>query len=230
MHYYREAQLGTEYMIHKYFNHARSLINFFWFKFLFIYYRFIFKNKKNLKINIGAGNQKIAGYLSCDVLKGSDLRLDLSKSKLPFDFASVEVIICTSAINYITYKESELLVKEMLRVLRPGGIARIGVQDLDLLVQYYHESNTEFFNQKNSDGSDRFPGDVIADKFNNWFTGFYSNGYSCKYVYNFESLKNIFIKNGFAQVERKNYLESCLEEIAEIDNRADQMFFLEAVK
>lgn len=217
-------------MIRKYFNLLRNLINFFWFKFLFIYYRLTLKNKKNLKINIGAGNQKIAGYLSCDVLKGSDLRLDLSISKLPFDSAAVDVIICTSAINYITYKECELLIKEMFRVMRPGAIARVSVQDLDLLVKYYHENNTEFFSQKNSDGSDRFPGDIIADKFNNWFTGFYSNGHSCKYVYNFESLKNIFIKNGFSLVERTNYLESRLDKIAEIDNRADQMFFLEAVK
>lgn len=205
-------------------------VNSFLLKLLFVYYTFHYKKSRHLKINLASGNQIIPGYLSSDVFRGVDLRLDLSKSKLPFPSGSVDSIICTSGINYITYGEARLLIKEIHRVLNDGGVCRMSVQDLDLLIKYYYENNTDFFNQKSADGTERFPGFDIADKFNNWFSGFYANGHSCKYVYNYESLKHLFVDGGFRTVERKAYLESRLDNINLIDNRADQMFFLEAVK
>lgn len=217
-------------IFYSFINPVRNFFDFFWFKVLFAFYVVVSKNARGVKLNLASGYQAIPGYLSCDVFRGVDLRLDMSKAKLPFSANSLSTVVCTSAINYITYEEARSLIRDIYRALETGGVCRMSVQDLDLLVKYYYENNEAFFNQLNSDGTNRFPGHTIADKFNNWFHGFYSNGHACKYVYNFESLKELFVEAGFKTIERRSYLDSRLANIDLIDNRADQMFFLEAVK
>jgi len=49
-------------------------------------------------------------------------------------------------------------------------------------------------------------------------------------VYDFESLALLFKNAGFRTVEQKKYRESVLADIEKIDNRPEQMFFLEATK
>ena len=54
--------------------------------------------------------------------------------------------------------------------------------------------------------------------------------YRCEYFYDFDSLAYLFRDAGFSLVERKAYRESRLPEVGLLDNRADQMFYLEALK
>ena len=107
---------------------------------------------------------------------------------------------------------------------------RFGVQDLEIIAKKYLDKDTDFFFQKLPDGRDRFVGATIADKVNAWFYGFEINGNPCQYVYDYESLSLLFKEAGFSTVERKQYMESRIAEIKLIDNRPEQMFFLEAIK
>lgn len=182
------------------------------------------------RVNLCCGRQKVAGYFGIDVLEGVDLKWDLSRHDLPFATSSLDVIICMSAINYFTRMRAQQLVREMHRVLRPGGICRVGVQDLRSLAERYIQEDNEFFFQKLPDGRDRFEGPTIGDKFAAWFYGYAIDAFRCEYFYDFESLAYLFKQAGFLAVERKAYRESRLAEVAEIDNRSEQMFYLEAVK
>jgi predicted SAM-dependent methyltransferase len=122
------------------------------------------------------------------------------------------------------------LIEEVHRILRPSGIARFAVQDMESLARRYLNKDTEFFFQKSQDGKDRFPGPTLGDKFASWFYGFAIKGNPCRYFYDFDSLAYLFWSAGFSVVERKAFLESRLDHIELIDNREDQMFFLEAIK
>jgi hypothetical protein len=119
---------------------------------------------------------------------------------------------------------------ETHRVLRTGGIARFGVQDMKLLARRYVEDDREFFFQKLSDGRDRFEGPTIGDKFAAWFYGYVAGGYPSRYFYDYDALAYVFREVGFATVELRGYRDSRLEDVEQIDNRPEQMFFLEAVK
>jgi predicted SAM-dependent methyltransferase len=135
-----------------------------------------------------------------------------------------------SAINYFTYKRSAELIREVYRVVKEGGVVRFGVQDLNHLAQLYIAKDREFFFQKLADGRERFEGRTLGDKFVSWFYGYVANGFPCRYVFDYESLAILFTDVGFTSVERMEYRQSRLDNIEEIDNRPDQMFFLEAVK
>jgi len=182
------------------------------------------------KVNLACGSQKVPGYFGIDVVEGADLRLDLAKMDLPFAASSLETVVCMSAINYFTRVRAQQLVCEMHRVLRPGGVCRLGVQDMKSLAERYVRGDKEFFFQKLPDGRDRFEGPTLGDKFAAWFYGYAVGTHRCEYFYDFESLAHLFREAGFSVIERKAYRESRIADVERLDNRADQMFFLEAVK
>jgi SAM-dependent methyltransferase len=182
------------------------------------------------KVNLCCGQQRVDGYFGIDMIEGADLRLDLSRVDLPFLESSLSVIVCMSAINYFTRVRAQQLVREIHRVLQQGGVCRVGVQDLKSLAERYVRGDQEFFFQKLIDGRERFEGPTIGDKFAAWLYG-YSVGMSrCEYFYDFDSLAYLFRETGFSTIERKDFRESRIAEVEQLDNRADQMFFLEATK
>ena len=185
---------------------------------------------QSLKINLCSGAAKIEGFVNIDIFPGADYVIDLEKDLLPFTENSVDVVVCNSAINYFTRDRAQELINDVYRVLKPGGIVRFGTQDLRVLVEKYVNNDKEFYFQKLPDGNDRFPGATIGDKLNEFFYGFGVKDKHCKYLYDYESLKVLIQNAGFKSIEQKKFRESLIPEIHLIDNRPNQMFFLEAVK
>jgi MoaA/NifB/PqqE/SkfB family radical SAM enzyme/predicted SAM-dependent methyltransferase len=183
-----------------------------------------------LKINLCSGQSPLDGFINIDISQHADIVLDLEHKFLPFNDDSVDAVVCISAINYFSYSRGAEIVKDVYRVLRPGGVARFATQDLKVLSEKYLARDRSFFFQKLADGRDRFQGLTFADKFNEFFYGFYSGDKHCKYVYDFESLEVHFRSAGFAIIDRKEYRQSRIAGAEAFDNRPEQMFFLEAVK
>jgi predicted SAM-dependent methyltransferase len=193
------------------------------------YSLFSFDSQGVSKVNLCCGTQKIPGYLGLDFGGQVDLRFNLTTNNLPFKNGSIEVVTCISAINYFTRLRGQEIINEVYRILKPGGITRFSVQDLEAIAKRYVEKDNKFFFQKLPDGRERFEGVTLGDKFAAWFYGYEAVG-PCRYFYDYESLEWLFKTAGFSIVEKRQYMDSRLEEIKLIDNRPDQMFYLEAVK
>jgi len=189
-----------------------------------------FDPKSINKINLCCGSQIIPGYFGIDINGKVDLKLNLEKRNLPFKDSVLDVVTCTSAINYFTRSRGQEIINEVYRTLKIDGVARFSVQDLESIARRYVEKDYAFFFQKLPDGRERFEGPTLGDKFAAWFYGYASNGVPCRYFYDYDSLANLFKTAGFSVVEKKEYLHSRLDNIDLIDNRPDQMFFLEAIK
>ena len=194
-------------------------------------YRIGFPYSTPDRLNLCSGPIKIPQYLNVDICPQADLYLDLEQHALPFRGDSFQSVICISSINYFSKNRARFIIKEVYRVLQPGGIARFATQDFRSITEKYLQNDTNFFFEKLPNGKDRFIGDTICDKINSWFYGYaFAKGRSCRYFYDFETLAALFHDAGFRTVEKMNYTESRLPNIELIDNRPDQMFFLEAVK
>ena len=92
------------------------------------------------KLNIGAGFQKLDGYLSVDFVqcvdnagnKYTDVICDLAKERLPFEDNSVDEIACYEFLEHMGHEREnpdhqEALIwvmNEMWRVLKPDGILK----------------------------------------------------------------------------------------------------------
>ena len=182
------------------------------------------------RVNLACGHQKIPGYFGIDFDGDVDLRLNLLNGCLPFKSYSLDSVICISAINYFSRDRGDEIIREVFRVLKPGGVARFAVQDLRELAIKYINRDLDFFFQKLPNGLDRFRGKTLGDKFVAWFYGYPAKWEPCKYFYDYDSLAAIFKDAGFSTIENRKYLDSRLAHIELIDNRPEQMFFLEAVK
>jgi len=207
----------------------RRLIQFLYLSVLDIRSR-LFINRSVQKVNLCCGNQKVASYAGVDFDLKADIVINLNWGTLPFASNSIKVVTCISGINYFTRKRGEELIKEVHRILEKGGIARFASQDLELIAHLYVTKDTEFFFQKGFDGADRFEGKTRADKINKWFYGYETFAGSCRYFYDYETLEDVFKCAGFKNVKQKKFLDSCISEVCSLDNRPDQMFFLEAIK
>jgi len=188
------------------------------------------KKVEMIKLNLCGGSLRIPSYFNVDLSMRADLTLDLEKRLLPFPSNSMDTVVCISSINYFTRERGQEIIADVYRILRPGGIARFGVQDLYKISQKYINRDQAFFSQKLSNGKDRFAGETMADKINSWFYGYKALGKGGKYFYDFETLALLFKKAGFSKIEQKKYGGSRITEVKDIDNREDQMFFLEAIK
>lgn len=187
-------------------------------------------NTQNLKVNLCCGSYVLPGWVNIDYGCG-DIHLDLSREAIPLPDGSVDTLVCMSAINYFTRERALEIVRDVRRVMKPGGLVRFGVQDLESLARRYLEKDSAFYFQKLPDGRDRFPGRTFADKFNEFFYGFSAGpGIHCRYVYDFEALKSLFQEAGFEDVLRRGFQDSADPQLVSLDNRPEQMFFLEARK
>lgn len=180
-----------------------------------------------MKINLCSGTVRIPGWINVDI-RNADINIDLERESLPFPDASTEAVACISAINYFTRARALELFKEIRRVLVPGGLLRVGVQDLRILARAYLENDVTFWFQTLPDRTPRFPGATIADKFNGFFYGFPAHGKTCKYIYDSESLAYLLSEAGFINIAQRAYRQSLLTDVEGLDNRPEQMFFMEA--
>lgn len=185
------------------------------------------------RIDLCSGPTRAPGYFRIDLdpTVEPDLMLNLMRENLPLPDESVRYLVCMSAINYLSHVRAAAVVREVYRVLERGGVARFGVQDMRRLAELYVAGDCEFFDQCNPDGSKRFRGATIGDKFASWFYGYATyGGQHGRYMFDYESLAHLFREAGFSTVERREYRDSRLPEIEAVDNRPEQMFYLEAVK
>lgn len=165
-------------------------------------------------MNVNLCGTGLRGFVNVDISLKADYIRDLEWMRVPFKKESVDKMIFMSAINYFTYDRAKFLVKDIYRVLKKGGVVRIGVQDLELIARNY--LNREW--------------DCM--RVNRWFgnvDGYKSNFKRSKFVWDYATLREILIPCGYSWIYSMPFGESNYG-LGEHDNREEQMFFIEAVK
>lgn len=180
-----------------------------------------------MKVNLCSGAQRIPGWVGVDICN-ADVNIDLEKDLLPFPDQSVQAVACISAINYFTRARALEILTDVRRALAPGGVLRVGVQDLRVLARAYLDEDESFWMQTLPDGGPRFPGATMADKFNGFFTGFVAHGKPCRHVYDAVSLARLLAEAGFTDIAPCAYRHGSIPDVEALDNRPEQMFFMEA--
>src|SRR3954466_4980447 len=79
-----------------------------------------------MKLNLGACDRRVEGFISVDIVEPADQIADLSKP-WPWEDNSVEEILAYDVIEHLPDKR--LTLNEMWRVLKANGVARIQVPD-----------------------------------------------------------------------------------------------------
>jgi predicted SAM-dependent methyltransferase len=132
---------------------------------------------------------------------------------LPFCDDSIDYIYSSHFLEHLYKDEGERLVFEIYRVLKKGGRVRITVPDLRHVVDLYLQGQR---------------GKALSFAF---VTSQPRSRYSRhQYLYDFELLRDLLAKAGFAEIERCQYRRGSVPDIERLDNRPDQTLYVEAIK
>jgi predicted SAM-dependent methyltransferase len=82
-----------------------------------------------IRLNIGAGRHNDPRYVALDIKTGTDAR------KLPYADNSVDEVYSSHLLEHFSFYETDTLLAEFARVLKPGGIMRIAVPDAAKMAQ-----------------------------------------------------------------------------------------------
>jgi len=141
-----------------------------------------------LAVHLGCGEHYIPGMINCDgnALRKVDQWLDL-RSPLPFPDSSAIVVYSSHTLEHLYPEEAIRLLREVRRILRPDGVARIGVPDV-----------AHFFRIAQGSANAKFPrtfDDPVAQAVNFLFC----DGQH-RYAYNAAILTDFARQAGFADV------------------------------
>ena len=84
-----------------------------------------------MKLNIGAGNINLAGFTPIDLMNGQDAR------KLEYADNSVDEIRASHVLEHFGHREVCDVLREWVRVLKPGGLMKLAVPDFEKVARDY---------------------------------------------------------------------------------------------
>lgn len=132
--------------------------------------------------------------------------------RFPYPDASFDNVFSSHMLEHLYKDQAERCVREVHRVLKPGGVLRIVVPDLDKLVRAYDETRPEAMLQKIYENTQ--PRDKNR---HHW-------------MYTASSLARVLADAGFSTIERVDYRRGRCPDLELLDNRPDESLFMEAVR
>ena len=170
-----------------------------------------------LKLHIGSAGYLIEGWINIDA-GGADLALNINWG-LPFPDNSVAFAYSAHVLEHLRYSDqAPVFVREVLRVLAPGGTVRFVVPDLRKLFTAYAEGDREFF----SDRHKFYPlndGFMNGDVANLDYVLLYGGAgpqnlnYNHKFGYDAHTLCKLLIAAGFASAIESEFQQSMHPEL-----------------
>lgn len=147
-----------------------------------------------------------------DILKNHHFVYHKLEYGIPFHNETVDIVFSSHLLEHLFREDAEKVLQEAYRVLKPGGIIRTVLPDLEYAIKVYQSGDKEkalryFFRDKNSGYLQRH-----------------------QYMYDYEMFKDLLEKNGFRNVTRCAYQEGATPNLDILDTRPEESFYVEAIK
>jgi len=146
---------------------------------------------------------------------------------LPLADSSVEAIYSSHVLEHLDKREVELYLREALRILCPGGILRLVVPDLSMIINKYNKNSdadafiTELYLSQPRPRSfpQRLRAAIVGSRIHQW-------------AYDSKSLSGVLLRNGFIDPQVLKPGETGISHPGELDlfERADVSLYVEARK
>jgi len=153
-----------------------------------------------LKLHLGCGRNRKAGWVNIDLSDEADLHLDL-REPLPFAENSASMIYSEHFLEHLEYPDQALnFLKGSLRVLRPGGLFSVGVPDTEGPLKSYASGDDGYF----LDVREHWHPAWCNTRMHNLNYHFRQKGQH-KYAYDYETLARVLDEAGFVSVARRPF-------------------------
>lgn len=173
------------------------------------------KQNPRPKIQIGAGPSNAAGWLNTDIEPTAGQAFLDATRPLPFTNGSVAYIFGEHVIEHITYEEALGFLKEVHRVLAPGGKIRMVTPNLLQFVSLFQEPNPKYIARKLDfhywPANSPDPEALVLNNEMHWF--------GHQFVYTPKLLKASYAEAGFADIRQYHAGETGDEVFKQVEMR-----------
>lgn len=175
------------------------------------------------RLNWGCGPVRPREWVNSDLEPGEgvDLPCDI-RDGLPVADDTFDCVVSIHGLEQLPYLELDATLRELRRVLRPGGTIRLAVPDLDRAITAYREGNPGYFYVPDRDV--RSIGGKLSVQMT-WYG-------STRSLFTYDFLEELLGRTGFRDIRRCAFGEtgSADPTIVALDNRERESLFVEAVK
>jgi SAM-dependent methyltransferase len=175
------------------------------------------------RLNWGCGTHPEPGWLNSDIKEGPgiDISADI-RGGLPLADGSVDYAVSIHALPELPYPDLVPALRELRRVLKPGGVLRLGLPDLERAMRAYLDGDSGYFVVPDDDVRS-LGGKLVVQL--TWY------GYS-RSMYTFDFVEELLYRAGFQRVRQCAFRETegPHSEIVGLDNREQESLFVEAFK
>ncbi len=175
------------------------------------------------RLNWGCGGDPRPGWINSDQKDepGVDLVCDI-RDGLPLVDDSIDYAVSIHALPEVPYGDLVPVLEELHRVLKPGGVLRLALPDLERGLAAYQRGDRDYFLVADEEWRDLGSKLVVQLV---WY------GYSRSlFVPSF--VEELLRKAGFEDVRHLGFRETASPhpEIVDLDNRERESLFVEATK
>ena len=172
-----------------------------------------------LLIHPGCQNIRKEGWVNVDLAGYPvELRWNLLRP-LPFAAGSVDAVFHEHLLEHFSLSHGLALVRDWHRVLKPGGILRVGVPDAGAYVGSYSDAGGEALKQLRPEAATRLLAVSALFYWPHHLT-----------MYDFETLQLLLTAGGFETVEQREFADTRLEPSPDSPHRRAETLYVEAVK
>lgn len=186
---------------------------------------------KNLLYKIGLMDKRSYDHKWPKYIKRYDIR-----KRLYFEDNSIDFIYTSHFIEHITKEEAVMILKECYRVLKPQGLIRIVVPDLEIYAKRYLMRDLAFFEQKEGEcAADRFLislglGHQKIKPLSRRLYERFVEDTQHKWMWDFDSLTHTLDSCGFTNIKKTKFRQGRVPDIEILDNRPKESLYVEAAK
>lgn len=146
----------------------------------------------------------------CTILRNHKFIYHDVRYGIPLPDRCADYIYSSHMLEHLFVDEAQSFLRGSFRVLKEGGILRICIPDLHYAVSQYLEGNK----------------DLALSFFFSKEPGFCLH----RYMYDFESLKQIILDAGFVSVNQCSFKKGETPDLDFLDNRPEETIYVEAMK
>lgn len=189
----------------------------------------IYENENKLKLHIGCGTNYIDGWINIDNnsdknIKKLDFMWDL-RNPLPFRENSVDFVYNEHFLEHLTAEEGIKALQEFKNILKPGGVLRVAMPDLEDVINIYLNPD---WKEEQKDFFKKYGLDFIKTRAEQININFRWWGH--KWLYDWEELDRRLKEAGFINIKRCRLYESDYSDLKNIESRPESRLIAEAIK
>jgi SAM-dependent methyltransferase len=176
------------------------------------------------RLNWGCGDTGEPGWVNSDIKDGPGIQISADiRDGLPLPDESIDYAVSIHALPMISYPDLVPVLQELRRMLKPGGVLRLGLPDVERAIHAFQNRDRNYF---------LVPDKEIRSAGGKFIVHLLWYGYSLT-LFTADFIEELLWKAGYREVNRCVYKQTFSTHapgILELDNREVESLFIEAVR